>query len=417
MNKERAHFLKDQWQAYPDFAGVSESFVQGRVVEVRDCNLVLETGKNLEKVLTYQVTTEGQLLIGRLRPGDWVEFKKVSEDILSIGQLLAPCLEVEALPRPRDLPQKFSVFKRAVGDFFLQEGFTEVLTPSLVLCPGTEPTLEVFETDWIHGKKKQRRYLPTSPELHLKKALARGYSPIFEVAKVFRNGESGPQHACEFWMLEWYRSFAKLSDIRRDFFCLVEYLRLRFPEGRNPTGVRALTMKEVFRDFFRRLSIPVEIAPDWSREDYLRLTLKLGLIDEARSSQYSVGDLFFLIFMEIERSFDLEYVYVISDWPPFQSALARCSSDGWAQRFEIYWQGLELANAFYELNNPEIQRSRFKTDLEEKKRLGRNPIEIDEDFLKALDQGLPPSSGIALGVERLFMAFFGVKDIKELSYF
>jgi elongation factor P--(R)-beta-lysine ligase len=108
---------------------------------------------------------------------------------------------------------------------------------------------------------------------------------------------------------------------------------------------------------------------------------------------------------------------IVYNFPPSLAALSRLTADGWADRLEFYWRGLEIGNAFFELNDPAEQRRRFAADAVEKERLGRSPVAVDDDFLSALEAGMPPACGIAVGLERLFMAAQGVATIQEIKAF
>lgn len=129
------------------------------------------------------------------------------------------------------------------------------------------------------------------------------------------------------------------------------------------------------------------------------------------------NDLYHLIWVsKIEPTLP-QSPFLLCDYPTSQAALARINAHGWADRFEFYWQGYEIANAFHELNDPNEQRTRFERDQKKRIAYGRTPLEIDEQFMTALKHGLPPSGGIALGLDRLFMAFMGIKKISEARAF
>jgi len=170
------------------------------------------------------------------------------------------------------------------------------------------------------------------------------------------------------------------------------------------------TMKDLFAQH-----LGVTITPESTHEEWLQIA-KTAKIDVHASD--STSDLFHRLWLEkIESQWDSETLWVVSDFPPFQAAYARIKSDGWAERFEIYWRGLELCNAFHEVNDPVLQKQRMIQDLQIKKELGRETVELDEEFLRALESGMPPSSGIALGVDRLFMAINHVPTIQNLRLF
>ena len=311
--------------------------------------------------------------------------------------------------QPPWLPQWMD-FLNHVRTFFRGKNLLEVQTPTLVNCPGTEPFLDLFSTELVMGSRRQKFYLPTSPELSLKKLLAQGYSEIFEIKNCFRNGEISERHQPEFYMLEWYRTFCDLSQIQQDISHLFEYLAEVLPNSRyykKTFQFHKKSMSQLFADHLQ-----FELTPTTSIEELKVLAAKLGL----HAQDYNLwDDVFYLIFIEkIEPFLDSTEPLFVEKYPPSQAALARLTDDGWGDRFELYWQGLELANAFHELNDPVLQEQRFNEDLEKKKQTGREVPPLDTDFIKALYQGMPPAAGIALGLERLFMVFYGIADIGEI---
>ncbi|MGZ5279762.1 MAG: amino acid--tRNA ligase-related protein, partial [Pseudobdellovibrionaceae bacterium] len=313
--------------------------------------------------------------------------------------LLAPALkEPRLLSSNAEIQRRWFDFLFQVRSFFAGKGFQEAQTPSLVRCPGTEPFLDVFSVGSF--------YLPTSPEIHLKKMLAGGYEKIFEIRPCFRKGEISERHQPEFWMLEWYRSFVDLEQIIQDSLHLIQYL------GGEVSGFQRKTMAQLFQE-----KLNFELTPKTSIQDLKILAEQIGLGDAVRDFQIW-DDVFYLIFIEkIEPFLDSEHPLIVEKYPPSQAALARLTPDGWGERFELYWKGFEIANAFHELNDPEIQRSRTAQDLALKKALEKEVPPLDEEFFDALLSGLPPSGGIALGLERLFMCLNKVTDIKTLRVF
>ena len=202
-----------------------------------------------------------------LRVYDWVVLD--SQD--RVVRVAPASREPVPMRVPPERLKKWNAFLGGIRSFFESRDFLEIATPSLVACPGTEPTLESFETFLKKGSQLQRVFLPTSPELHLKKTLAQGYEKIFEIAKCYRNGEITPLHQPEFWMLEWYRSFANLHDLQKDCVDLVFALAkgLQVPP---PSGVECFTIRQLFRKHLQ-----YEFSPSASREDLAALATNQGL--------------------------------------------------------------------------------------------------------------------------------------------
>jgi lysyl-tRNA synthetase class 2 len=291
-----------------------------------------------------------------------------------------------------------------VRKFFVTRDFVAIDTPSLVESPGMEVYLEAFTTERVQGSKREKVFLPTSPEFHLKKALCAGFEKIFEIAKVYRNNEDSPIHQNEFWMLEWYRAFDNLESIKQDTKDLISFV----------LGEEVEFVEKSFADLFSDY-LSFTLKPDSTLEDLEQLAKTLG-IDVHPTDDFD--DLFFRIYVDhIEAKLvDIPWM-ILHSFPPSQAALARKTKDGWADRFEIYASGVEIANAFHELNNSSEQRQRFEDSQREKQSKRREVYPIDEDFLNALSYGMPPSGGIALGLDRLFMQLKGIKKIGETRLF
>lgn len=324
--------------------------------------------------------------------------------------LLAP--QVAALPARAlnpDILKKYENYLKVLRQFFHERNFLEVQTPALVPCPGTEPSLDVFSSQLKVGSRQEKLFLRTSPELHLKKALALGADKIFELAACYRNGEITERHQPEFLMLEWYRAFDNLKSIKEDVVELVSYLAEAFGAS-SPKNVKSYSVAELFK-----IHCDFDFKPDTSIPELKALAQKLKV--DVRSAE-SIDDYFFLIFMEkIESQISGDDLVFVEKYPPYQAALARLTEDGWGDRFEVYWKGYELANAFNELNDPQVQRLRAQEDLTKKREMKKEEVHLDEEFFKALEAGMPPSGGIALGVDRLFMCLYGVDNISDLRTF
>ena len=397
MSKRRHDYLQNHWQKYPE--SPRGALKQGRIHQLRlgVHNLSDSKAKGDPDFAGSDV----------LHDGDLVAIMPQAQFIL-----LAPNLTTEPGFYKADMDPWFKnknwfEYITHVRSFFKEKKFLDVKTRTLVTCPGTEPSLDVFETEMILGSQKQKYYLPTSPELNLKKLLSQGADRIFEIAAVFRNGEKTERHNPEFLMLEWYRTYAGLSQIKHDVIELVEYVCDQAKVDR-PKEVLTFTIPELFKkhcDF--------ELKPETTIEDLMQLAAQFNIDVQSATC---IDDYFFLIFMEkIEFMWPADRLVFVEKYPPYQAALARIGVDGWAERFEAYWQGLELANAFHELNDPVLQRQRSAEDLQKKVLMNKPVVELDEEFFKALEYGMPPSSGAALGLERLYMAMNKLTNINQIN--
>lgn len=349
------------------------------------------------------------------RPGDLVEGERVVRAYEGPAYP-APDTEVARLPRARltALHQRATALA-ALRAFFAARDFVEVETPLLVPSPGLEIHLDAIAAGG--------GYLITSPEYQMKRLLAGGFERIYQVCKCFRGNEHGPHHASEFTMVEWYRAYAELDAIVADTEQLVAHV---------VTAVRG--------DARARLGErTVDVTPPWPRltvRDALRVHAGIeldgdepaaALVAKVRAAGLDVADgtawddAFFAAFLaRVEPAIAaLDRPLILHDWPAPLAALARRSpADGRvALRFEAYVAGLELANAFGELTDPDEQRARFHDDQRIRGERGRPVYPLDEKLLAALAEGLPPSAGIALGFDRLVMLATGAASIGQVLTF
>lgn len=313
----------------------------------------------------------------------------------------------------------------AVRQFFADEGFTEVQTPALQVSPGLEPHLKAFATalhDPRDGAARQR-YLHTSPEFAMKKLLAGGMGRIWQLAPVFRDGERGATHHPEFWMLEWYRAGATYRDLMDD--CEALLTRAQAVAAKPVWQGRAADMSLPFQrlsvaEAFSRVNIDIlSTAPDPARPDVALLAAAAEPIGVSPHPGDDWESLYFRIFLDrIEPRLGIGAPTVLYDYPASMAALSRRKPDDprIAERFELYVCGLELANAFQELTDPVEQRARFAADQRRKQALYGEAYPIDEDFLAALEHGLPECAGIALGFDRLVMLCTGAEHIEEVLW-
>ena len=303
----------------------------------------------------------------------------------------------------------------ATRAWLVARGYAEVETPCLVPSPGAEVHLRGFPTAYHphHGAGSTRAlWLRSSPEMALKRLLAGGAGPIFELARVWRNGESGDRHAPEFTMLEWYRPGLPLEGLMDEAEALVRDLcppRVAF--GRVGTvltkSFERITCAEAF-ERWAGVDLLGSIRPDGAGEP-----VALG----ARAGE-SWEDCFFRLLLDhVEPHLGRDRATFLSHWPAPQAALARRdpADPRVALRFELFAGGIELANAFEELTDPDEQRARLEHDLAERVRLHGEAWPLDEDFLDAVAM-MPAGSGIALGFDRLAMLASGARGIEDVLW-
>ena len=295
-----------------------------------------------------------------------------------------------------------------IQDFMVQKGFQSIRTPYLVVSGAMESNLECFQTQWNWGESKKSFELPTSPEFHLKKALAMGFQDIFEIKTCFRNEELSDFHRSEFYMLEFYKCNIGWSDFIYWFQSwweqLIDYLNL----GPQRPQFSIATVQ----DLFRQIGCPLEPHTDKKKlETWIH---QLGLHS---SKKDSCEDLFFRIFLEkIEPSLDSQKLTIVKNYPSFQRALSCLDSQGWAQRFELYGSGFEICNAYCELNDKDEYKKCWDLEDQKRKAEGKRSHSIDFDFIEVHGQ-MPDSCGIAIGLERLFMVLYGYKNINDFQIF
>ncbi len=299
--------------------------------------------------------------------------------------------------------KNFCIFLNEVRSHFLSRGFLETPTPSLVICPGMEPHLDAMSVEL----DQEVRYLPTSPEIHLKKRLCQGFEKIFELRPCFRKDPLSPLHRQEFFMLEWYRAHERLEDLVSDLSELLKHLKSK--GFWNPS----VEISEIgFSDLFLK-HFGFDLKPDTSLKDLQDLFVREELYFHTSDSKV---DLIHRALLErFERSF--KGLTVLKDFPAEMAILSRIGESGFAQRFELYFDSTELANAFYEVHDPELQQSRWAIDQEERRQMGKPVFSMDEELLNLMkDPGMPEASGIALGLDRLFMTGRGLTDISEIGF-
>jgi lysyl-tRNA synthetase class 2 len=311
--------------------------------------------------------------------------------------------------------------KAALRGWFEGEGFVEVECGAVQHSPGNETHLHAFATQWRpEGGAPETRYLHTSPEFAAKKLLAAGETRIVDFARVWRNGETGPLHAPEFTMVEWYRTDAPWTAVIADSIALCR-------AALAATGRARLEWRGASCDPAAEAEV-VTVAEAFVRYAGIELAGLLGDRDGFAAAVAGLGitvraddnwsDLFSkVIATRIEPQLGLERLTVLSEYPLCEAALARsCPADArFAERFELYACGVELANGFGELTDADEQRRRFEAEMDEKQRIYGQRYPIDEDFLAAL-RHMPPASGVALGFDRLAMLAAGARHINDVLW-
>lgn len=316
--------------------------------------------------------------------------------------------------------------KAALRGWFEAEGFVEVEGAALQVSPGNETHLHAFATGLrsVDGSASEL-YLHTSPEFALKKLLAAGESKIFDFARVFRNRERSALHAPEFTMLEWYRAGEGYEALMADCGLILRRaaaaagsacLSHRGREADPDLEPERLTVADAFR---REAGIDLlaTVTPDGQPlRDALAEAASARGIRVAPDDGWS--DVFSRVMAErIEPAIGNGRATLLCDYPLPEAALARpkAADRRLAERFELFACGVELANAFGELRDPDEQRRRFEADMAEKQKLYGERYPIDEEFLAALPL-MPEASGCALGFDRLVMLLLGAGSVEAVQW-
>jgi lysyl-tRNA synthetase class 2 len=281
---------------------------------------------------------------------------------------------------------RYQNLTRNIRDFFYARNVIEVVTPSLLSTPTTDVYIDSIEVSVNQALSKSSKfYLHTSPELEMKRMLSRGSGDIFQICQVFRDNEHGRINSNEFTMLEFYRvgfGMHQLIDEIKDLLVIL---------GKDDP-IKQMSYSEAFFEFAN-----IDILNS-SIED-----LKKILNAHSLNSDYEwIEDMQTVLFVHLVEPKLKEYpVFFIYDFPKQQAALAQIHGLI-AHRFEMYLNGIEIANGYQEIQTSKEYRDRFETELGKRKFLSKSIGYVDEDFLNDLKDGLPACSGVAIGIDRLF---------------
>lgn len=282
---------------------------------------------------------------------------------------------------------------QAVRSFFYARDFIEVETPVRIPAPALET--------YIDTPPSGRAWLRASPELHMKRLLTEGCQRLFQIGPCFRTGECGRRHNPEFTMLEWYRANADYTDILRDTEALLNHVFTTV------TGTPVLSYQ----------GQTIDLSRPWhchTVQDVFRRWAGWDPVSAWDPDRFDCD-----LIEKVEPALPRDKPFVLTDYPAPAASLARLKPQNprVAERWEVYAGGLELANAYSELCDAAAQRARFLATAEERRALGKEVYPLDEPFLAALERGMPPCGGIALGIDRLVMLACGASDIADVRAF
>lgn len=313
---------------------------------------------------------------------------------------------------------------KAIRSFFDERKFHEVETPILIGNPPAESYLDVFQTTLLDRSRHETpAYLSTSPEVALKKLMVAGIGNCYSITKSFRNTEmQSDTHNPEFTILEWYRINKEYKTIMDDCEALILHINTALGHGNILTyqhtsfDLSKKWERTSVKDAFRMWT-HVDLIEFFDMEKAKDISAKKGYAVTAANTWEELYNQIYL--NEIEPHLGVDTPTIIYEFPGSMAALARKKPGDkrFAQRFEFYIAGLELGDCYGELTDWKEQEARFTHELKELKRLGKTTYDYDHDFITALKEGMPKTSGIAVGVDRLVMLFANVTNIADTMFF
>ncbi len=303
---------------------------------------------------------------------------------------------------------KRAVILTKIRHFFANRGVLEVETPILSQATVTDVNLCPFQTLLMMpgGEKSITLYMITSPEYHMKRLLAAGSGSIYQLGRSFRNEENGRYHNPEFTMLEWYRPHYDMHQLMDEVNDLLQQVL-------DCASAEKLSYQKLFLSY-------LDIDPlSAEKKQLCEVAIKLNLNNLADVKEDHATLLQLLFAIGIEPYIGHDKPVFVYDFPANQSALAKIKTQDHrvAERFEVYFRGIELANGFCELTDVEEQRQRFDQDNLNRIRCGLPQQKIDKNFLDAMKHGIPTCSGVALGIDRLVMLAIGANSLSDVIAF
>lgn len=293
---------------------------------------------------------------------------------------------------------------QSIRAFFAQRNVLEVETPIISAAAITDPQLQSFATQY----NNQEYYLHTSPEFYMKRLLCAGSGDIYQLAKVFRDDEQGRYHSPEFTLLEWYRLGINHHQLMDEIESLLGYLVA-------PKEIR-FTRISYQQAFIKRLGLDPLVA---NVHELKACAKKYNIETPQGMDDEKDMWLDWLMVEQIAPNFAKQSFTFLYDYPASQASLARLDKEDAriANRFELFYGELELANGFYELTDASEQAARFEKDNEIRQQRQQKQMPVDRCFLSALEAGLPECSGVALGIDRIMMLLTGADHIKDVISF
>lgn len=287
-------------------------------------------------------------------------------------------------------------------DFFEARGVVEVDCPILSAQASVDAHIDLIPALYHNS---ETRYLHSSPEYGMKRLLAEGMEDIYQLSHVFRDGEKSAKHNPEFTMVEWYRKGFNLEQMVDE---TIEYIQVLL----GPLPCSMISYREAFLEI---AGIDYLTATNEQLFHYIQqnqIPYYSSIVEEGKDALLNV-----ILGSIIEPLLGMQGLCVLAYYPASQCALAKkrwIDGEEVAERFEVYYQGTELANGYHELTNSDEQRVRFIEANETRLKLGKKPLPLDENFLEALQKGIPSCSGVAVGFDRLMMLRQGKKEIAEV---